>query len=228
LLTQVYSNLADDLSRQCLLDICEFRIGQNLAYASKTHHETQYFNDLTLPLLAGRRINYVDAGAYNGDSYMELSKYVDIGQAYLFEPDTENYNLLAVAMQNRPESVICLPLALADSYQITAFNAGVGEGAAIGDHGSARIATVALDQVFPKLTIDFIKFDVEGAEVSALLGARELIQRCRPVLAISLYHRPTDIWEIPQTLLSISNQYLFYIRQHFFNSFDSVLYAIPR
>jgi hypothetical protein len=76
--------------------------------------------------------------------------------------------------------------------------------------------------------IHFIKFDVEGGEIEAIIGAKNLILENRPVLAISLYHRPVDLWEIPELLQKLCINYSFYIRQHFFNSFDSVIYAIPR
>ena len=39
--------------------------------------------------------------------------------------------------------------------------------------------------------------DIEGAEYEALLGARGTISKYRPGLAISLYHRPADLWQIP-------------------------------
>ena len=76
--------------------------------------------------------------------------------------------------------------------------------------------------------VDFIKLDVEGAEKKALDGAKQLIVRSRPVLAISLYHQPQDLWELPLFLSTICENYKFYIRQHYANSFDSVLYAVPK
>lgn len=66
----VYLELADEKSRQCLLEICAFRIGLHNAYASFSHIDQQYFNDLTLGVLAGKKVNYVDGGAYNGDTFL--------------------------------------------------------------------------------------------------------------------------------------------------------------
>ena len=220
--------LSDETSQRCLLDIAAFRLGLHTTYGSFQHRERQYFNPLTLDGLKGQALRFVDGGAYNGDTYLELCSVADVAEAYLFEPDAENYAQLVAHTANAERRAQCLPLGLSDRYGILSFNAGKGEGAAITENGTSHIAVAALDSVLAAHTVNFIKLDVEGAELQALQGARQLIQRCRPVLALSLYHRPQDLWEIPLLLAELCEDYHFYIRQHFFNSFDSVLYAVPR
>lgn len=131
-------------------------------------------------------------------------------------------------MKNSATPEICLPLALADQYRILSFNAGNGEGGAVSEKGSVHIAAAALDEILSGQHIDFIKLDVEGSEISALRGAENIIKNSRPILTVSLYHRAEDIWEIPAQILDLCVNYSFYIRQHYGNSFDSVLYAIPK
>ncbi len=80
----IYDRLADDTSRQCMLDILSFRVGANIGYAGFMHPDDQYFCNLTLPGLQGRKITYVDAGAYDGDTYLKISKFADVGSAFLF------------------------------------------------------------------------------------------------------------------------------------------------
>lgn len=58
-----------------------------------------------------------------------------------------------------------------------------------------------------------IKLDVEGAERASLEGARQTIAAERPALAISLYHRTSDIFEIPLFLRSIHPDYKFSLRR---------------
>jgi FkbM family methyltransferase len=217
----------DTVSQRCMLDIAAFRLGLNTAYGSFQHVENQYFNPLTLDASKGKALRFVDGGAYNGDTYLELCSVADVQTAYLFEPDTANFTQLTknVAQTGRTEK--CLPLGLSDSYRILSFNAGSGEGAAISENGTAHIAVAALDDILAGCTVDFIKLDVEGAELQALQGARKLIQRSRPVLALSLYHCPQDLWELPLALSSLCEDYRFHVRQHYFNSFDSVLYGVP-
>lgn len=95
--------------------------------------------------------------------------------------------------------------------------------------------------------------DIEGAEYEALLGARDIIFKYRPGLAISLYHRPADLWRIPLLINEIiggrgdikaisecthstdlkrsckefqnNGSYKYFLRSHGFNDFDLIVYA---
>ena len=228
-LAQVAERLGDDESRETLLRLCAFRLGLDLEFSSFLSTEPHYFNALTLPPLQGKAITYIDCGAYNGDTYAELVQQPGIacGQAFLLEPDPDNYAALVQRIAGHHPQAVCLPLAAADQYSILTFTAGQGEGSAIGSGGNIHVAAAALDQIVPQAPVDFIKLDVEGAEALVLQGARRIIERSRPVLAISLYHNPADIWELPELLFGLCQDYKFYIRQHCFNSFESVLYAVP-
>lgn len=226
-LKALHARLADDESRRCLYRIVAFRLGLDDAYASFRHELTQYFNPLTLAALPQRPLSYIDGGAYDGDSLLQLAACHPVAQAYLFEPDPENYRKLAARLQASPFPVHCLPLGLMNAYRVLSFAGGQGEGGNLSGSGDIHVACAALDDLLPNTPIDFIKLDVEGAEIPALQGARRLLERHRPALAISLYHRPDDLWAIPETLDSLCPGYRLFIRQHYFNSFDCVLYAIP-
>jgi len=226
-LQETYDLLSDDESKRTLLNICQFRLGLNDPYSSFKHQEKQYFNELTLASFTGLKCDYIDCGAYNGDTFLDASFCLDLNEAYLFEPDPVNFLELVRVVNSTKLRATCLPMAVSDRYQILSFS-GAGEGGAISENGEAHIAAVSLDQMLPKSTVDFIKFDVEGAEVLALTGAQELIKRSRPVLVLSLYHRPNDLWEIPSLVARYCPNYKFYLRQHFNNSFDSVFYAVPQ
>ncbi len=77
-----------------------------------------------------------------------------------------------------------------------------------------------------KNRVTFIKLDVEGAELEALKGARDTIIREHPKLAICVYHKKEDIWEIPEYILSLSKEYRLYIRHYHWNPSETVLYAV--
>jgi FkbM family methyltransferase len=75
--------------------------------------------------------------------------------------------------------------------------------------------------------VDFIKMDIEGAEYDALAGARDVLQRYRPTLAISLYHRTSDFVTIPRFLDSLGLDYRMYLDHHTLYLNESVLFAVP-
>ena len=223
-----YNLLDDEISKQCFINILAFRLGENLSYADFTHQDKQYFNELTLPTLNEiEEICYIDGGAYNGDTYLQLSSIRNISKAFLFEPDSSNYSSLVKNVINSKNKIFSLPLAISDKYAILTFSAEGGEGSAISSEGNQHIATVALDEFFKNEPIHFIKLDIEGAETQAILGASQIIKNMRPILAMSLYHKPNDIWLLPQLIKNLNSKYKVFIRQHYFNTFESVLYAVP-
>jgi hypothetical protein len=70
--------------------------------------------------------------------------------------------------------------------------------------------------------------DLEGWEVQALTGARRHISEHRPKLAISVYHRASDFWRIPQLILGFCAQYDIYLRHYTEGWSESVMYFIPK
>ncbi|MDR2260412.1 MAG: FkbM family methyltransferase [Azoarcus sp.] len=73
---------------------------------------------------------------------------------------------------------------------------------------------------------NLIKMDIEGAEPEALMGAKNMIARHRPHLAICLYHRLDHLWRIPLMIHEWNLGYRFHMRQHA-PLFELVLYAYP-
>ena len=226
-LRRTHARLADDASRQCFEQLVAFRMGLNNDYSGFTHPDAQYFNTLTLPQLTSEGLSYLDGGAYNGDSFIELLQHRLVAQAWLFEPDPANFNKLCQVVRQRHLPGLCLPLALADAYRLLRFNSGLGEAGNVDPEGDEGIAAVAIDDLLGGTRVDMLKLDVEGSEVSALLGAARTLRDSRPVLAISAYHRPEDLWVLPDLLAELCPDYRLYLRQHTNNSFDLVLYGVP-
>ena len=65
-------------------------------------------------------------------------------------------------------------------------------------------------------------------ELNALEGAKDTIKKYRPKLAICLYHKPQDLWEIPLFIKSIDSNYKIFIRHHTDLLNETVCYAIPK
>lgn len=76
--------------------------------------------------------------------------------------------------------------------------------------------------------VDLIKLDVEGSEPQVLRGMRETVAKYRPQLAISVYHWPEHMWELPLELMRTLPDYDFYLRHYSFGRWECILYAVPR
>lgn len=86
-----------------------------------------------------------------------------------------------------------------------------------------------LDKKLADRDITFIKMDIEGAEKKALLGAADIIKRSKPILAICIYHKREDFFEIPLLIDEmVTGEYTFYVRQYRYGQSETVLYALPR
>jgi len=228
-LDDVLPFLSDGKSRDCLSNVFKFRTGNFLDYSHFKHEECQYFNKLTLDSkkeIAG----YLDIGAYHGENLLELEAHLPVHMAMLFEPDRQNFQGIMKNDKNfTTQRVHPLPLGVSDQNTFVSFNNSGSESSGIASTGNTEILCVRLDDVVPtREKIDFIKMDVEGAELSVLKGAENVIHANRPILAISLYHNWDDLWTIPNYVQDTHPGYDFFIRQHMNNSFELFLYAVPR
>lgn len=73
--------------------------------------------------------------------------------------------------------------------------------------------------------LDYIKMDIEGAEIDALNGAAKSIKKFKPKLAISCYHKGSHLWEIPELILKINPEYKIHFEQHLPFECDAIVYA---
>ncbi len=76
--------------------------------------------------------------------------------------------------------------------------------------------------------IDYIKLDVEGSELAALRGGLAAIHKFKPKLAISLYHKPNDYFELTDFVHDLGLGYKMYLDHHTIHDEETVLYATCR
>jgi len=140
----------------------------------------------------------VDAGAFNGILMSIFASQVGpSGRVLAFEPDAVNRQkaLRNWELNGRPAHVEIIPAGLWDCETKIEFceRGALGSSAFWDGPGGnrVRIHTTTLDQAVleHKLRrVDFVKMNIEGAEIKALLGARDTIRQFRPHFAISTDH----------------------------------------
>ncbi len=62
--------------------------------------------------------------------------------------------------------------------------------------------------------VDYIKLDIEGAELDMLHGAAKTIVRCKPKMAVSAYHKHEDLWTLLPYIKSLRFDYEFAFRHY--------------
>ena len=70
-----------------------------------------------------------------------------------------------------------------------------------------EIQVRALDEISGEKRIDFIKMDIEGSEMDAVLGASQTIARQKPRLAIAVYHGLENAHQVCYFLREIRPDY---------------------
>lgn len=71
--------------------------------------------------------------------------------------------------------------------------------------------------------VDYIKLDIEGAELDMLHGAAKTITRCKPKMAVSAYHKPEDLWTLATYIKALRSDYEFEFRHYRIDCADYTL-----
>jgi FkbM family methyltransferase len=216
----LFDQLNDDNSRETLTRLIDFRYNFNvdvMRYFSFRIHE-QYFDQITW---IDNEI-FVDCGCFDGQTtlrFIELNpKYL---AAYAFEPSPINYEASSKAL-DKIDRVKLYPYATFRENDFVSFDANQGSASGISHSGQVTVKTVKLDDMISEAT--YIKMDVEGAEYDTLLGAKRLIQTCKPKLAICVYHNQEDFWRIPELVLSYNPDYKVRLTHYSEGIFETVMY----
>lgn len=178
----------------------------------------------------------IDAGGCYGDTALYFAHEAgESGRVYSFEFLPENLAIFEQNMSLNPElsrriNLVKMPLWSKSGEQL--FVEGSGPGTRVSPNASRpdaiRRETLAIDDMVinEKLDrVDFIKMDIEGAELESLRGAENTIRQFRPKLAISVYHKFNDLWEIPQYIDSLGLGYRFALRHFTIHAEETVLFA---
>ena len=195
-------------------------------------HDIEYFDDDTI-IKYGESEVFVDCGVLDFEnSNIFYNKCCENNvkdvSIYAFEPDKNNYDVSlreAEKLKKKGANVYLYNKGVWSEDKEIGFAGGKGGGSKIVEGGVDSISVVALDSVV-KEKVTYIKMDIEGAELEALKGAKQMIQTYRPRLAICIYHKPEDIVEIPLYIKKLVPDYKLYVRHYSNNTGELVLYAI--
>lgn len=78
------------------------------------------------------------------------------------------------------------------------------------DRGAINVKTISIDEFIKEenlAKVDFIKMDIEGSEERALLGGKETLRKFKPKLAITIYHKFSDFYQLPLLIKRLNPDY---------------------
>lgn len=174
-----------------------------------------------------------DLGAYNGDTAREMLSLTPLSFLLAVEPDKRNYKKLCQWAQTVEECrIVCHCAAVYDRMGNAAFDASGNRNAGLCTGNASpesTVPTVTVDGLLAGEHVDYIKYDVEGAEAAALLGTRETLARCAPRLKVACYHRSEDLFALPQLLSTLAPHHKLYLtRRACVPAWDLDIIAIPQ
>lgn len=182
----------------------------------------------------------IDGGANNGSHILLFKEnFKNLKKVYSFDPlwsEFKSENIEAVVKDKGWSEVFELGL-WNKKESLTFVKNGAGSHITGSKSDSTdrfettTINTISLDEFVQEQKIekvDFIKLDIEGAEMNALKGAQSTILKDRPQMAISIYHSKADYSDIALYLNEILTDYIFKIGHYGITNCGSCLYAIPK
>lgn len=226
-LEEFWEVLEDDFSKKTLEQVLKGAVTSDCNYYPEISNDSQYFPDIMSNALSEEEV-FVDIGAFTGDSLEEFVKVTNniFDKCYAFEPDSDNYAILQTAYQEDSRIVIHKK-GLGNENTIMYFRSDAESSSVVEENtATTKIEVTRLDEVI-KDRVTLIKMDIEGMEMEALKGGEELIKRYKPKLAICVYHKMSDLVEIPKYIQSLNLRYKLYLRHYWdCTGTDTVLFAI--
>ena len=230
---QLADRMEDDLSRQTLYGVLMTHLSCDPEWSLHIARPycTLYFRSGLWA--ASPNEKFVDCGASVAESTSALIDATNrqFERIWMIEPDRKNVNTLHEYVGSLDDSlakrISIHPCAVSDMKTRMAFHHEGGHGGFLAGQSTLPeedfVDVVRLDDLLdaePTL----IKMDIEGAELAALRGASKCVTSSKPKLALSSYHRATDLLDLSETAFKLNPNYRIGLRHHTEERWDTCLY----
>ena len=174
--------------------------------------EPQYFLEGFTPC-AGEIA--IDGGAYDGATAIAFAECG--AKVFAFEMDAVNFKNCQANIAARNDLDITLEnLGLSDKAGVEHYSSW-DTASRKNSNGSLTANFIDLDSYVARKNlsrVDYIKLDIEGAELDMLHGAARTIEHFKPKMAVSAYHKPEDLWTLALYIKSLRDDYEFEFRHY--------------
>lgn len=242
---KAYSMLCDELSKEIFVAHINSRMAGDYDEISKFNQKGKYGYDFELMNLTDNEV-FVDCGAFDGDTIEEFLDCTNnkFHKIFAFEPDAANAEKLSEKVSLN-QNIYVISKGVGNKNGIERFyndgslysnfvDSGLWGGKSRRDvyddlDSFIEVAICRIDDELSSEPVSVIKMDIEGSELSALVGATETVKRNHPKLAICVYHKSEDMFTCINYIESIVGPgvYKYYLRHHSDDVCETVLYALP-
>jgi FkbM family methyltransferase len=226
-INDMYNELVDYVSKESFKAYLKSRYLNDWIYIQPHVCSKMYFPDF---IQISNEESFVDCGAFDGDTFRLFEKKTKVWKNYIaFEPSIKPLDEINKYIEtHKLQNIKTFKMGVWNKKTCLSFIeendiSRIVEGKI---DNATKIEVDTIDNVCNKIPVTYIKMDLEGSELVALEGAINTIIKNKPKLAISIYHKPSDLINIYQHIKHLNLGYKFYFRIHTAVGSDAVLYAI--
>lgn len=212
-LMDAYGLMADEESREAYTEYFRVHMTRDF-WRGKEHDFTgKYFCKELFDI--GKIENYICLGGYTGDSVLRfVAKGGRADRIIVFEPQEKYLSIMG-------NMFALLDDVAKESIEIVEKEAG--------DENSNTV--MRIDDLCIRGGDTLISADIEGGEMKALMGAKQMLRENPPILALSAYHKYDDFPTLMDYILEQNPNYKFYARKYrscySVPANEIVLYGVP-
>ena len=207
---------------------------------SATFMDRQYEYDKIAPAIKAREADIViDAGGCFGDTALYFAHEVgENGHVYTIEFIPSNIEIMTKNLdlnENLKQriTIVGCPLWNVSNERLYYMDQGAASSVTFSktDETNGVALTISIDDLVKQRNIpkiDFIKMDIEGAEMNALKGAIQTIKTFRPKLAIAIYHQIEDFANVVNFIAELNLGYEFHLGHYTISAQETILFAVPK
>ena len=189
---ETHDYLEDELSKKSFIAYLNESISRDVRYLDECFTMDEYFPGI---FKFNQEEIFIDCGAYDGDTITKFIEHMEkikcnYKKIVAFEPDNKNFEQLYKKYQ-KDERCRLIQQGVYSDKKTLRFRNTESKGSSLNKDGDTLIEVESIDNVLNGDTATYIKMDIEGAELAALKGAEKTIIKCKPKLAICVYHKKT-------------------------------------
>jgi FkbM family methyltransferase len=223
---------ADDVSRSEYLAQLKWSLMLDFDSLPRHLHPSETYFPMDLVSFSDDEV-FVDCGAFDGDTVRAFlqRRGTSFWRIIAIEPDPITYRKLYEFIVTLPidirNKVTSLQFAIGSRREEIPFSADGTAGSAMNKNGNILIDCARIDDIIADYLPTYVKMDIEGTEVDALVGAKRFLEQTSAVWAVCAYHKLEHLWQIPLYINSLTKGYRFFLRRYAEECWETVCYAVP-